>query len=80
MQLDELRRKLALKKILVECDDSVKAYLVQKGYQREYGARPINRLIKREILSELSRHMLENPETEKINITIDEGDIKLSEK
>ena len=80
MHLDELRRKLALQKISVECDDSVKAYLVQKGYQREYGARPINRLIKREILSELSRHMLENPETEKINITIDEGDIKLSEK
>ena len=79
MQLEELRRKIALQKILIECDDSVKAYLVQNGYQREYGARPINRLIKREILSELSRHMLENPETEKINITIDEGEIKLTE-
>ena len=80
MQLEELRRKIALQKILIECDDSVKAYLVQNGYQREYGARPINRLIKREILSELSRHMLENPETEKINITIDDGEIKLTEK
>ena len=58
----------------------MKAYLVQNGYQREYGARPINRLIKREILSKLSRHMLENPETEKINITIDDGEIKLTEK
>ena len=80
MQLEELRRKIALQKISIECDDSVKAYLVQNGYQREYGARPINRLIKREILSELSRHMLENPETEKINITIDDGEIKLTEK
>ena len=80
MQLEELRRKIALQKILIECDDSVKAYLVQNGYQREYGARPINRLIKREILSKLSRHMLENPETEKINITIDDGEIKLTEK
>jgi len=80
MQLEELRRKLALKKIAIECDDSVKAYLVKTGYQREYGARPINRLIKREILSELSRHMLENPETEKINITINDGEIKLTEK
>ena len=79
MQLEELRRKIALQKISIECDDSVKAYLVQNGYQREYGARPINRLIKREILSELSRHMLENPETEKINITIDDGEIKLTE-
>ena len=80
MQLEELRRKITLQKISIECDDSVKAYLVQNGYQREYGARPINRLIKREILSELSRHMLENPETEKINITIDDGEIKLTEK
>ena len=80
MQLEELRRKIALQKISIECDDSVKAYLVQNGYQREYGARPINRLIKREILSKLSRHMLENPETEKINITIDDGEIKLTEK
>ena len=80
MQLEELRRKLALKKIAIECDDSVKAYLVKTGYQREYGARPINRLIKREILSELSRHMLENPDTEKINITINDGEIKLTEK
>ena len=79
MKLEELRRKIALQKISIECDDSVKAYLVQNGYQREYGARPINRLIKREILSELSRHMLENPETEKINITIDDGEIKLTE-
>ena len=80
MKLEELRRKLALQKISVECDDSVKAYLVKTGYQREYGARPINRLIKREILSELSRHMLENPDTEKINITINDGEIKLTEK
>ena len=80
MQLEELRRKIALQKISIECDNSVKAYLVQNGYQREYGARPINRLIKREILSKLSRHMLENPETEKINITIDDGEIKLTEK
>ncbi len=79
MKLEELRRKIALQKISIECDDSVKAYLIQNGYQREYGARPINRLIRREILSELSRHMLENPETEKINITIDEGEIKLTE-
>ena len=80
MKLEELRRKIALQKISIECDDSVKAYLIQNGYQREYGARPINRLIRREILSELSRHMLENPETEKINITIDDGEIKLTEK
>ena len=79
MKLEELRRKIALQKISIECDDSVIAYVVQNGYQREYGARPINRLIKREILSELSRHMLENPETEKINITIDDGEIKLTE-
>ncbi|HIB32398.1 MAG TPA: hypothetical protein EYO45_04735, partial [Candidatus Marinimicrobia bacterium] len=43
------------------------------GYQPEYGARPINRLIRRDILSEVSKYMLENPEVESINIGYDNG-------
>ena len=31
-------------------------------------ARPVNRLIRRDILSEVSRYMLENPQTESIHI------------
>ncbi|ODS32077.1 MAG: hypothetical protein SCARUB_02784 [Candidatus Scalindua rubra] len=42
-------------------------------YQPEYGARPINRLIRRDILSEVSKYLLENPNVESINIKYDNG-------
>ena len=47
--------------------------LIKYGYEPEFGARPIKRLIQREILSELSKFMLENPETQKVNIKFDQG-------
>jgi len=54
-------------------DGSIRNYLIKNGYQPEYGARPINRLIRRDILSEVSKYMLENPEVESINIGHDNG-------
>jgi ATP-dependent Clp protease ATP-binding subunit ClpA len=55
----------------------VKDYLVKNGYVPEYGARPINRIIKREILAELSKHILEHPEENKLKAVIEDGEIKI---
>ena len=38
--------------ITCHVDGSIRNYLIKNGYQPEYGARPINRLIRRDILSE----------------------------
>ena len=59
----------------IKCDvnGGIRDYLIKNGYQPEYGARPINRLIRRDILSEVSKYMLENPEVESINIGYDNG-------
>jgi len=54
-------------------DGSICNYLIKNGYQPEYGARPINRLIRRDILSEVSKYLLENPDVESINIKYDNG-------
>ena len=59
--------------ITCHVDGSVRNYLIKNGYQPEYGARPINRLIRRDILSEVSKYMLENPKVESINIGHDNG-------
>ncbi len=54
----------------IECEVSkrVTEYLVENGYQPEYGARPIKRIIRRDILSKISRFMLEQPSITKIKI------------
>ena len=59
--------------ITCHVDGSIRNYLIKNGYQPEYGARPINRLIRRDILSEVSKYLLENPGVESINIKYDNG-------
>ena len=64
---------LAQQGLTCTVDDSIREYLVKYGYEPEFGARPIKRLIQREILSELSKFMLENPEIQEINLYFDQG-------
>ena len=64
---------LAQQGLTCTVDDSIRKYLVKYGYEPEFGARPIKRLIQREILSELSKFMLENPEIQEINLDFDQG-------
>ena len=45
----------------------------ENGYQPEYGARPVKRLIRRDILSEISKHMLNHPESNSIHVDYDDG-------
>ena len=59
--------------ITCHVNGSIRDYLIKNGYQPEYGARPINRLIRRDILSQVSRYMLENPDVESIDIGYDNG-------
>jgi len=73
IQLKRVLQRLAEQNIALEIDQSVNDYLVKNGYVPEYGARPINRIIKREILAELSKHILENPEQNKVKVMIDKG-------
>jgi ATP-dependent Clp protease ATP-binding subunit ClpA len=64
----------------IKCDvnGGIRDYLIKNGYQPEYGARPVNRLIRRDILSEVSKYMLENPETESIHIGYDDNGVNVS--
>ena len=46
-------------KLSVELDDAAKAYIVDKGYDAKYGARPLRRTIQNEIEDELAERILE---------------------
>ena len=45
----EVARRLDDRRITVRADEDVKRWLCEKGYDPRYGARPLNRLISREI-------------------------------
>ncbi|KAJ9298124.1 hypothetical protein DTO271G3_3729 [Paecilomyces variotii] len=56
LRLGEIQRRLEQndKKIKIECTEEVKDYLGQAGYSPAYGARPLSRLIEREVLNRLA--------------------------
>jgi ATP-dependent Clp protease ATP-binding subunit ClpB len=58
IQLVQLRKRLADRKIELELTDAARLHLVRVGYDPSYGARPLKRAIQREIETPLARKLL----------------------
>jgi ATP-dependent Clp protease ATP-binding subunit ClpB len=58
VQFGRLQKRLALKNIEIALDDLAKKYLANKGFDPLYGARPLKRLIQREIENILAEKIL----------------------
>mgnify|MGYP001608753567 FL=1 len=58
LQLEILKKRLAEKGINAAIDDSLKNYLAKEGFDAEYGARPIKRLIQKFILNNLADRII----------------------
>jgi ATP-dependent Clp protease ATP-binding subunit ClpB len=71
MQLDNLKGILLKKGIILNVSDSVIEYISELGYEPQYGARPIKRVIQREILNELSKEILSGKVASEGFISID---------
>ncbi|KAH8592474.1 P-loop containing nucleoside triphosphate hydrolase protein [Bisporella sp. PMI_857] len=49
IRLKELQRRLDDRRITLEVDNTVRAWLAERGYDPKFGARPLNRLISKQI-------------------------------
>ena len=58
LQLKGVARMLALQHITLDATDEAIAYLATRGFQPEYGARPVKRTIQKEVLNALSKEIL----------------------
>ncbi|WP_425237368.1 ATP-dependent chaperone ClpB [Ulvibacterium sp.] len=58
LQLDHLKKMIAKQHIAIDATDEAITYLAQKGYDPQYGARPIKRVIQKEVLNNLSKELL----------------------
>lgn len=60
VRLEEIQKRLAQndRKVQIYCSDDVKDYLGSAGYSPAYGARPLARLIEKEVLNRLAVLML----------------------
>jgi ATP-dependent Clp protease ATP-binding subunit ClpB len=58
IQLRRLRERLADHRIGLELDDAARAFLVERGYDPAYGARPLKRAITRYLETPLAREII----------------------
>jgi ATP-dependent Clp protease ATP-binding subunit ClpC len=58
LQLREIAERLLEQQITIEMTDAARDYLAQVGYDPQFGARPLRRLLQRRVESPLSRKLL----------------------
>lgn len=78
LQLGKTRQRLAGQDIALEVSDAAKDWLAEKGYQPEFGARPLRRTVQRELDNRLSTMVLTGEVGEGGTVTVDAGDGELT--
>ncbi len=71
IQLSLLKNRLQEKKIEITLTESAKRYLARIGYDQVFGARPLKRLIQRDVLNPLAMKMLAGEFKEGDNVQVD---------
>ncbi len=73
----DLQKRMAQKQLTVTLTDSAKDYLIAKGYDPIYGARPLKRLIQTEVETLLARWIIAEDPAPETAITVDYDGQKL---
>jgi len=83
LMLNQVRKELSDKKITLEATDAAREYLGKKGYDPNFGARPLRRLIQNEVEDKLSEALLggkiQSGDTVIVDIENEETVIKVKE-
>jgi ATP-dependent Clp protease ATP-binding subunit ClpB len=77
LQLDDVRRRLADRRIDLVLTDEARHLIAEAGYDPVYGARPLRRYIQREIETRLARALLSGEIADGARVTLDVGDLGL---
>ncbi len=74
IQLEGLSRRMAERRLTLEVTPAAEAVLAQAGFDPDYGARPLRRVIQRQVEDPLALAMLEGRYPEGSTVTVDEKD------
>ncbi|CAM1333143.1 ATP-dependent chaperone ClpB [Tenacibaculum aestuariivivum] len=77
IQLNGVKKMIAAQHITLDATDDAITYLASKGYQPEFGARPVKRVIQKEVLNQLSKEILSGKVITDSIILLDAFDDKL---
>lgn len=77
LQLKNVSKMLEEQHIVLDATNEALQYLANKGYDPTFGARPVKRVIQREVLNELSKQLLSGKMSSESIILLDSFDNKL---
>jgi ATP-dependent Clp protease ATP-binding subunit ClpB len=82
LQFERLRKGILQQGIDIQLSDGARNYLSRHGFQPEFGARPIKRLIQKEIINELAKQIIggEIDQDAKINVNFKGGHLVFETK
>ena len=74
IQLGLIRKRLEERKLSLELTENAKQYIARAGYSPVYGARPLKRVLQKQILDPLALNLLDGAFAEGDHIRIDQKD------
>ena len=77
IQLARLKTLLQERKITLELDEGARAFLADKGYDPAYGARPLKRVIQKQVQDPLAEQVLSGTVRDGDKVTITAGSDRL---
>jgi ATP-dependent Clp protease ATP-binding subunit ClpB len=80
IQLDHLRAMLADRRVTLSLDVAAEVWLAEKGYDPVYGARPLKRVIQRELQNPLAEMILAGKiaDGDEVRVSAGEGGLVIS--
>ncbi len=78
IQLEEIKKRLAEKKMDLTWDDKALSYLAKRGFDPAYGARPLKRVIQNEILNPLAKKVIRHEVLSGYSIKLKGTDLRIN--
>ena len=77
LQLEDLRKRLASRRIALELTDAARDYIARVAYDPVYGARPLKRYLQHQLETRLGRALIAGDIGDGATVTIDAGEAGL---
>ena len=81
LEINKVTERLKAKNLQLQLDDKAKDFLVEKGYDPNYGARPMRRAVERFLEDPLAEEILKGNlhENDPIQVTVDQGKLTFAQ-
>lgn len=73
--LEDVQKTLDKKGITINVTQDVKDWLIDKGYDKEMGARPLRRVVEQEVRDKITDYYLDHTEVEHVDIVLENDEV-----